>query len=463
MVIGRTDRIAWGVTNTGPDVQDLYVEPEDAPLRSRTETIRVRGGDDVALTVRESEHGPIISDLGAEELGDPVALRWTALDPGDTTLDAFIGVSSARSWEEFREALRSYVAPSQNFVYADVDGTIGYIAPGRIPIRSGWDGTLPVPGDGSREWSGYIPFDELPFVVDPADGLVVTANNQVPPSSYRHQIAGPAMWAEPHRATRILQALQERGEALTVDDMAAVQLDTVSLPWRDLQESMLATAPADGFSAAVLERLAQWDGVADRDSVGATVFEAWLFELRAMGEDEFDPQTQLRPSVVAANLRRGAPVCADVDAGIASCEELLTHTLALASASLQDQLGSDLDRWTWGRAHHLQNRHNAFGGIPLLGTAFNSSISAAGGTNTVNVARPADRELDARNGPGYRQIVDLADLDASRFVGATGQGGSPFHPHTADQLRLHQQGRYVPMSTDPADWGRTRTLTLAPS
>ncbi|WP_210424391.1 penicillin acylase family protein [Gephyromycinifex aptenodytis] len=460
VVIGRNDTIAWGVTNTGPDVQDLYVEPADAPLRTRVETIGVKGKPDVHLTVAESRHGPIISGIGAKDLGERVALRWTALDPGDTTLDAFIGINTATSWEEFREAMRHYVAPSQNFVYADVTGKIGYLAPGRIPIRH-WPGTLPVPGDGNHEWSGYIPFEELPQVLDPGDGMVVTANNQVPPDSYRHTVANPRMWAEPHRATRILQLLRGRSE-LTVDDMSAIQLDTRSLAWEQLRAPLLATAPADAQSAAALEQLRDWDGVQDLDSVAASLYEAWLVQLRAMAQDEFGPDVDLRPSVVAANLQRSAPVCADEVAGIRDCPELLTHTLAQAIQSLREQHGSDQERWAWGRVHQLSNRHTAFADIPVLGRIFGSSWPAAGGTNTVNVARPYDAQLQSRTGPGYRQIIDLSDMNASRYVGVSGQGGSPFHPHHTDQLQLHQQGRYLPMSTDPADWGSVRTLRLSP-
>lgn len=462
VVIGRNDVIAWGVTNTGPDVQDLYVEPADAPLRERVETIRVKGQADVRITVAESEHGPVISKLDAENLGDTVALRWTALDPGDTTFDAFIGINAASSWEEFRDAMRSYVAPSQNFVYADVTGRIGYLAPGRIPIRQGWDGTLPVPGDGSREWRGYIPFADLPQVVDPGDGLVVTANNRVPPDSYGPAIANSRMWAEPHRSTRITQRLSGR-ERLTADDMAAVQLDAQSLAWEELREPLLRTRPSDARSSAALARLREWDGVQDLDSVASSIYEAWLVELRAMAQDEFGPATELRPSVVAANLQRSAPVCGNEDAGIGTCEQLATKTLSTATESLSRRHGRDQERWTWGRVHRLQNRHTAFADVPVLGTIFGSSVPAAGGTNTVNVARPFDAGLDARNGPGYRQVIDLGEMNASRYVGVTGQGGSPFHPHSTDQLRLHQDGRYVPMSTDPADWGEVRTLTLTPA
>jgi len=461
IVIGRNDRVAWGVTNLNPDVQDLYVEPEGARLTTRTEVIKVKGGEDVRLTVRESGHGPIISEVGAGEAGPRVALKWTALAPGDTTLDAFLGLNYAQNWQDFRTALRSYVAPSQSFVYADVDGNTGYYAPGRIPIRDGWNGSRPVPGDGSREWQGFIPFEELPHTYNPADGLVVTANNKVLPGG-ADRLANVRNWAEPGRARRITELLSAKPTGLTLDDVKRVQLDTVSPVWPGLRGPMLATRPDGDLSTRALELLRGWDGNQTVDSVPSTIFEAWLVSLQAMAQDELGDGTRLNSLAVANQLRGDGELCRDEAARLQNCADTLRASLKAAVDTLAARLGPDPARWTYGRVHTVASNHSAFGKVSALAWLFNHSTPTPGGTNTVNVARPNPDTLRQTHGPSYRQIIDLADMNRSVYVGSLGQSGSPFGNHVSDQQEKWAAGEYLPMSTDEADWGRTRTLRLEP-
>ncbi|GMA42273.1 penicillin acylase family protein [Mobilicoccus caccae] len=470
IVIGRTDTFAWGVTNVGADVQDLYVEPKDAPLTSRQEVIAVKGQDDVSVTVRESRHGPIVSDVGvsdAPEVSGPdgqprtLALRWVALDPGDTTMDAFLDLNYARTVGDAVTALRRYVSPSQNFVLADTEGTIGYYAPGKLPVRS-WEGHLPVPGDGSHEWSGYVPFDEVPHVIGPASGAVVSANNDPgPPEASGPRLAGPRVWADPYRAQRILDMLGERTD-LDVAAMRAMQMDVRSGPWAELSARLLATTPLDEAGQRALDRLRTWDGVATRDSVETTIFEAWLYRLRGLATDELGEEARSRTRAVGAQLEQGV-FCPDAAAGVSTCEQALAHTLRETTDDLRRRLGADMDRWTWGSTHDAVHGHGAFDGIPVLGRIFSSRIPNGGGTDTVAPARPENASLEHRNGASYRQIVDLAEPDASRYVGSLGQGGSPWHPHARDQLPLWRDGADIPMSTREQDWGGTEHLTLTPA
>ncbi|MDL2345291.1 penicillin acylase family protein [Deinococcus sp. MIMF12] len=460
IVIGRNDRIAWGVTNVNPDVQDLYVEPESARLTGRTEVIRVKGGEDVRLVVRESEHGPIISDVGAGALGPRVALKWTALQPGDTTLDAFLGLNYAQNWPDFRAALRPYVAPSQSFVYADVDGNVGYVAPGRVPVRRGWDGSQPVPGDGSREWQGFIPYEELPATLNPGDGLVVTANNKVLPGG-ADPLGNLRNWAEPYRAERITALLTAKPEGLTLDDVKAVQLDTVSLVWRDLRPLLLATQPDGDLSRAALERLRGWDGNQTTDSVPSTVYEAWLAELQAMAGDELGDDTRLNSLAVREQLREDGDLCRSRAARVQNCADLLRVSLKRAVDGLAARLGDDLGGWTYGRVHTVASDH-VMGEDARVAWLFNHSAPTPGGTNTVNVARPDPETLRQTHGPSYRHIVDLADMNRSLYIGSLGQGGNPLGEHVSDQQGRWASGEYLPMSTDEGDWGRTTTLTLQP-
>lgn len=462
IVIGRNDRVAWGVTNVNPDVQDLYIEPEAAKLTTRTEVIKVKGGQDVRLTVRESVHGPIVSDVGAGELGPRVALKWTALQPGDTTFDAFLGLNYARDWGEFTAALEKYVAPSQNFVYADVDGNTGYYAPGRVPIRRGWDGSLPVPGDGSREWTGYIPFARLPHTYNPADGLVVTANNKVVPNGYPYTLANIRNWAEPYRAERITDLLTAKPTGLTLDDVKRVQLDTTSLVWRDLKPLLLATQPDSDLSRQALDLLRGWDGNQTTASVPSTIFEAWLAELQAMAQDELGDSTRLNSLAVRTQLRADGELCRDEADGQQDCAGELRSGLGRAVEKLAARLGPDPAGWTYGKVHTVASNHRAFGGVKALAWLFNHSTPTNGGTNTVNVARPDPDTMQQTHGPSYRQIVDLADMNRSVYVGSLGQGGNPLGDHVTDQQTLWAAGKYLPMSTDEGDWGKTRTLTLKP-
>ncbi|AWN24185.1 penicillin acylase family protein [Deinococcus irradiatisoli] len=462
IVIGRNDRVAWGVTNVNPDVQDLYIEPASAPLNTRTEIIKVKNQPDVRLTVQESVHGSIISGVNSDlgQLSPRVALRWTALLPGDTTMDAFMGLNYARNWQDFTQALSSYVAPSQNFVYGDIDGNTGYYAPGRVPIRrspDGWDGSLPAPGDGQHEWTGYIPFNGLPHTFNPADHLIVTANNKVVPDSYPSFLGNIRNWAEPYRAERITELLSAKAK-LTVDDVKATQLDTVSLVWRDLKPYLLATRPEGELSRQALELLRPWNGDERADQVAPMIFEAWLMQLQTLAQDELGNGDQLESLAVLNALKSHSQLCAVNGEG--DCAAWLSRTLKAAVSDLQTRLGDDPAGWTYGKLHRVADNHQAFGNVKAIGWLFNRSAPTSGGTNTVNVARPTPGSYTQTHAPSYRQIVDFSDLNKSLFVGTLGQGGNPIGPHYADQLRLWQQGEYLPMSSDPNDWGRTRVLNL---
>lgn len=465
IVIGRNARVAWGVTNMNPDVQDLYVEPEGARLTSRQEVIRVKGQADVTITVRESEHGPVISDNGGGGLnfadaGPRVALKWTALQPGDTTMDAFLGLNYAQNWPDFTRALSRYVGPSQNFVYADVDGNTGYYAPGRVPIREGWDGSLPVPGDGSREWRGFIPFGELPHTFNPADGLVVTANNKVVPDGYPYLLGNTRNWAEPYRARRITDLLTATPK-LSVADVQRTQLDTRSLVWADFRPILLATKPGSDRARQALGTLQGWDGNMTTGSVGALLFEAWLMQLQEMASDELNDATVMNSLSVLNQLRGGGELCAQ--GGQGDCAALLTRTLDAAITDLQARLGDDMTGWTYGTLHQVASNHRAFGKVSALAWLFNHHAPTPGGTNTVNVARPEHGTYAQTHGASYRQIVDLSDPDRSLYIGSLGQAGSPLAPHATDQMNRWIGGQYLPMSTKPADWGNTQTLTLHPA
>ncbi|MGH9399820.1 MAG: penicillin acylase family protein, partial [Thermoanaerobaculia bacterium] len=473
VIIGHNARIGWGLSSLEPDVQDLYLEEIDPadPSRyrfraewksfeTRQETIRVKGRPPVTFTARASVHGPIVTDVlsGADALGRPVALRWTGLDPSDTTAECFLGLDKAGNWQEFLAAASLLKAPAQNIVYADVDGHIGYTASGAIPIRPRADGLLPLSGSGGEEWAGTIPFEDLPRALDPARGFVVTANNRVVSRRYPWSITRD--WPEPYRARRIADLLLANPR-LKASDMRAIQMDQVSYQARELLPLLLDTAPADAASRDALERLRGWDDSFTEDSVPASIYAAWYAALSAMPEDELGRSEpgSVRSRLLIRALRSDSPWCDDVRTpGKQSCADFKTATLGAAVRRLREKLGSDPAGWHWGRLHVARSPHDAFDRVRALSPFFSLEAAQGGDASTVNVgAYRRDGSFVMTAGPSYRQILDFSDLAGSTFVITTGQSGNVFDPRYRDQLPLWKNGLSLTIGA-----AAKKTLTLVP-
>ena len=465
VIIGHNDRIAWGVTSLEPDVQDLFVETVDPadPSRYRhrgawksfsvrSETIRVRGGPDVALAVRESIHGPIVTDVfgGAAALGKAVALRWTGLDDGDRTAEAFFALGRARDWNGFLAAVALLKVPPQNFVYADVDGHVGFVTAGELPIRPRSDGRLPVSGEGDDDWTGTIPFARLPRVLDPAKGYVVAANN--------HVASGPAgdafglTWAEPYRAKRIREAIEAKPR-WSIADTAALQLDRVSGQAEDLLPLLLRTAPLDDASRDALDRLkaSGWNGEMAPDSVPASIYAAWYVALARMPEDELGavPRGSTRGRFLVHALSENTPWCDDVRTPrVETCADFQAAALRDAVAFLRKTLGPDPSAWRWERLHHARFPHAVFHPVWGLRRIFDLSVGQGGDGSTVNVgAFSQDGSFDMTDGPSYREVIDLSNLARSRYVHTTGQSGNVFDRRYRDLLPEWRAGRSFEIGT----------------
>ena len=473
IVIGHNEQIAWGVTNVGPDVQDLYVErinPANLTqyevdgtwqdMKIVEESIVVDGEEEpLRWAARATRHGPLISDVS--DVGLPLALQWTALQPGDTTLDAFMGVNYAADWEDFTEAMAKFVTPSQNFVYADVQGNIGYVVPGKIPIRAaGHDGTLPVPGWTSEyEWQGFIPFPELPQAYNPPEGYVATANNRVVDDGYPYLLSTD--WAPPYRAERITERIEQmssNGETLSADDMAAIQADQTSTQVRVLLPFLLDVPPADDRQAQAIALLHDFDGTLSMESTAAAIYEAWMLHLeRAMFEDDlratlFEEMATRANSLFLANVLadpiQGAVWCDNVlSPAPESCAEIAQVALDNALDDLQQRMGDDMRNWRWDRIHQTQYPHNPFSQVSYLKWLFHRTIPNGGDRYTVNVA-PVNLKNPyvQTNSPGYRHIVDLSDLSGSRFMITTGQSGNVLSRHYDDLIARHRDVAYLPMT-----------------
>ncbi len=479
IIIGHNAEIAWGVTNAGPAVQDLFMEQFDPadPTRYRyqgrwesatlvREEIKVKGQREPVIEhVRVTRHGPILNNV-VDGLGTFLALQWTALAPGTVTT-AVMRMNRAQSWQEFRDALRFWTAPAQNFVYADRHGNIGYQLPGRIPIRAKGNGLLPVPGwTGEYEWVGEIPFDRLPFAFNPGRGYIATANNRIVPDGYPYFIS--ADWDPGYRARRIEARLAQTSHA-TVEDMRKIQLDLTSLPGQAFVEALrglhLTTEPDSGL----LAELQSWDGVLRSDSRPAAIYEAVRLSLAplvfkaVLGPDLYKRylgSTAAWQAVLLHLLRTpNSPWW-----GPGGRDPVVARAFDDAYALLTARLGSDRSRWTWGQLHSMRFVHPV-GRIPALAWVFNATAPPTGGDGyTVNNGGFDVSTFEQRTVASYRQVLDLANWDNSLAIHTTGQSGLPFTPHYRDFVPVWATGGYHPML-----FSRTRivqaleaTLTLVP-
>lgn len=464
IVIGRNERIAWGVTNVGADVQDLYLledvggkgyryKGQVVPYRVREERIRVKGGKEEVLWVRETHYGPVITDALQDPPKTPMALRWVSLDEEDHILMAFLGVNRARNWQEFTEALRHYSAPSQNFVYADVDGNIGYIAPGKFPIRrEGHTGMVPVPGNGEWDWQGYRKPEEWPKVLNPKEGFVVTANHKVTPKGFPYALTYD--WAEPYRAERIREMLLAK-EKLSLEDMKAIQMDQKSLLFRDFRPVLELLNPLSERSRTWRERLLAWDGVADRASEEALVFALWYTELTRLPEKEVGQPYWDEPRYLLRAMREGDKNC---DQPGTEYRESCLDFAALALERALDRKEA-LRARSWGEVHRATFPHAVLTHTPLKRLT-DRRVPFGGDRYTVNVGPFVPESLQMTHGPSYRQIVDLSDPEASLFIHPMGQSGHFLSPHYADLLPLWTRGGYLPMAFSAP--GGERVLLLEP-
>ena len=503
IILGHNDRIAWGMTTTGGDVEDLFVEkldPQDPnryvtpegslPFRTRTEIINVRGASPVTLIVRETRHGPVLSDTvedvaRASERGTVMALSATWLKADNRIAEAIYRINTARDWDSFVAALKDFNAPEQNLTYADVDGNIGFYAAGWVPIRKAGDGRLPVPGwTGEYDWNGMIPFEALPHGLNPPAGRFLNANNKVTPPGYPTRLSASSPdpypyhltadgWDSPYRARRI-EALLDGLPKASLDAFAAVQADSLSLAARDLLPYLTQSDLAEPRAKVALERLRRWDGTMDRGRPEPLIFAAWLRELNRLlfaaklGED-FHAFWGERAGLIASVMTEHPEWCARAEAPSAGdCGASSAEALARALDWISARYGSEPGLWHWGEAHQALFRHHVFERIPVVGPLVNARIPADGGDYTVNrgafdIANEREPFADV-HGAGFRAIYDLADLGRSRFMIAGGESGNLFSRHFTDLVRRWRNFDYVRLAGAREELERAggSVLTLVP-
>jgi penicillin amidase len=472
VIIGRNQRLAWGFTNTGSDVQDLYLEkllPDGryaAPGGPREftlvrERIAVKGQADEELVVRISRHGPVISP---ESGGHVLALAWTALQDEDASGQAIFSVARARDWKSFLAALRDYQAPMQTISYADVDGNIGFASIGRVPVRKPANdlrGLLPAPGwDARYDWAGWIPHEELPRVFNPPSGMVVNANHKTLPPGYRHFITSE--WQAPYRAGRIAELLEATPKH-SMQSFARMQMDVLSPTVRALLPRLLATPAKSDRARDALKRLAAWDGTMAADRSEPLIAIAWWREIsRGLYADELGPAFKgtwgmRAPFVTSALAGRGGAArwCDDIGTErVESCDDILAEALERALDDLSRRYGASPARWRWGEAHFAWSQHRPFSRVRWLAPFFDIRVPTAGDAYTLAVGQTDFNDeaepYASRHAASLRAIYDLADLESSLVIHSAGQSGNPLSRHYRDLSGLWARGEYVPMLTDRA-------------
>jgi penicillin amidase len=485
LILGHNDRIAWGMTTTGGDIEDLYLEDLDPadpgryrtpdgpkPFRVRREEIRVKGGEPVVLEVRETRHGPVISDLVRDagegaDTSQVIALASAALRPEDETARALFEINRAGDWPSFVEATKHFDTPQQNLFYADKVGGIGLISPGRLPVRRSGNGLAPVPGaDDVHGWTGFVPFDALPKTHNPPAGRIVNANNRLVGPHYPYDITQD--WDTSWRAIRIEEVLAADGRH-GVADAAALQMDTLSTAARAVVPLLLAAEPGSPRAAAAMELMRKWDYRMQRDRPEPLIYAAWLRHLmQAIAEDElgplFDDYGRSRPGFVIAVLTRNRHWCDDVTTPAKEdCAARIALALERALDEIAARQGEDIARWRWGDVHRAALVNRVLAHVPLVGRFANLVVATDGGNDTVNrglMAESGANPFAHAHGAGFRAVYDLSDLARSRFVIATGQSGNPLSPHYGDMVERWRDGGHVTIATDKEAARRRAVSTL---
>jgi penicillin amidase len=473
LVLGRNEKIAWTFTTTGADVQDIFVETPAGPgeyqtpdgpkpFAVREERIKVRGQADVVLTVRETRHGPVISDLDHPDRNHPdgdsnnapiMAVAMGNLQPGDTAAAGLLALNRAASVQDAGAAAARISSPAQNLLVADAN-TIGLFVTGRVPIRRAGDGSAPVPGDGSHDWVGWASGEQLPHSIAPPSGRLVNANEPVWPADFGVFMGRDTFgdW----RARRIREML-EKSDRHTPASFAAMQADVVDGFALQVLPVLLAVPDVAGAPAKALELLRSWDGAAVMDSPAPLIFNAWMDAFYA---------AVLRHAGLTSGL--GAPVSDFIASVLApggahwcdgDCAPMLRASLGDAVKDLSSRFGNDPSAWRWGDAHQAIFAHPILRTFPLLGSFTTISVPSPGDDNTVDRGG-TNGALQSVHGAAFRGVYDLADLDRSLFMITPGQSGNPFSAHARDFAIRWRDGATITLG--PAASGISGTVRLTP-
>ncbi|WP_408008721.1 penicillin acylase family protein [Pseudalkalibacillus sp. A8] len=482
IIVGHNEKIAWGVTNVGPDVQDLYIEkrnPTDPSLflyegewekaEVIKETIKVKDEADIDHEVMITRHGPIISEYAhynQEETA--LALKWTALEPS-TELEAVIRMNHAENWPEFKEALTYFHTPAQNFVFASVNGDIAYRANGLIPIRKKGDSMVPVPGwTDEYEWEGFIPWHELPTVVNPDKGFIATANNKIIGDEYPYHITHT--WAQPYRYERIDQRLS-RAREFSADDMKDLQMDQYNLQAEEMIPLLLKRLAREDFNKVendAFALLARWNYEDSKDQGAPLIFHFWMAEISNVlfkGQinskmmNLFDGRGQVVDELIRKDSR-GEPSIWIHEAG--GLNEVATEAFRRAVKECSALQGDNVNDWRWGKYHSLLLEH-PLGSVKPFNLLFNPKLAEVGGSRvTVMAAGWNNKTGKVNHGAAWRTVVDMAVPTESHNVVGPGQSGHVLSNWYDDQIDDWVEGGYHTTSLKKEDYQTSDELILVP-
>jgi penicillin amidase len=482
--MGQNNDVCWTFTNVMPDVQDLFIERVDGdrylfedewlPLQTRQEEIAVKGRKEpVVLDVRATHHGPIVNEaLGADE-GEPLALRWLTLDE-PTAFTGMFELLEVGSGPELIDKLAPHTAPASNLIWADRQGSIGYKLIGSLPLRRGGSPDLPKPGwTGEFEWEGKVPYEELPEVVDPECGYLVTANNRIVGDEYPHHITSE--YLDGFRAKRIEQLLGE-SEEHDLESFEAMQSDNLSLPGLEAARRLGRLTPRGQRELSALERLRSWDGRLDPETIAGTIYQAFLLRLarelarsaigdRDLCERWLDRADNGFTPHITSPWRWHSHLMGLWEEGDETLigrpwDELVLEALSGALDDLEERFGRDPEGWRWGHVHEMEFPHPLGEANPLLRRLLNRKVRAGGAQETVSqIAYDPNDPYKAVWAPSWRMVADPTAPDRSRWQMFTGQSGHPASPHYDDLQPDWLEGRTQPMSGE----GPWSELELVPS
>nr|WP_235578222.1 penicillin acylase family protein [Pseudorhodoferax sp. Leaf267] len=483
--IGHNERIAFGLTIFAfGDEEDLYVYDTNPanpgeyrygagwePMRVVNETVPVRGqAAGASAALKFTRHGPVVYEDPANRKAYAVRAAYLEF-PGTAAYLASLRLNQAQNWTQFTEGMARHFTPGENMVYADVDGNIGWFGGALAPIRprADWNGQLPVPGDGSYEWAGYLPGSLLPRVFNPAQGFYATANEFNVPADYAYRSMSATAWAEPYRFQRASEMLAANPRH-SVADSAKMQIDELSIPARTLAPLVARLSSADADVSQALGLLRGWNHVVSTDSAAATLHQLWLPRLQSRVTELLVPAagrslfgTLSRPVVLAKLAAPDAVFGADPAAGR---DALMLETLKAAVTELKGRQGADPANWQWGLLHHIQFEHELAGFLTGdQAAALATPRYPVGGDNdTLHRASYRTSDFRVTSGASYRQVIDLSDWDKSLAINVPGQSADPKSPHYKDLIERWAKGEYFPMafSRSKVDSLRGDTLTLRP-
>ena len=490
VVLGRTDKFAWSFTNTGPDVQDLYIEQLDPknpgvyrgpdgplPFTVRQEIIDIKGEVSQRFLVKETQHGPVISEsyARAKRIIDTnryaLALRWTALDVENQSVAGLLDMNHAKDLDAFKKALRKNYAPMQNVVMADVDGNISYQAAGVAPKRTlhqGLYGVAPALGwEKQYDWTGYVPFEQLPNSNNPDANWIATANQKILASNDPNPLTGD--WELPTRYDRIAELITGKSNH-DIASMKSMQADTLSLGATPLLELFKSTQSKHPLAQQTSELIKNFDGDMRVNSSSALIFNAWvdqltrkLFSRLSYLFTENYGARSFRQALILQLQNPDSPWCNDPKTEqIESCADASNAALDQALEQLSAQLGSNPINWTWGNAHIAVSEHRPFSKVPFLGSLFNLRQPFPGDSFTINVGRlellKADNPFETKQAPSLRALYDLSDLEQSLFIYQTGQSGWVQSKLYRNMGTLWAQNEYLPLQMKPQKVNRKLDL-----